>query len=222
MRRYTGHLSLAVESLRQLRKTASLSLDRLILRDVDSKTALVGPDNDDSIETVVRLFPEPSAATNSHVSNGVPSWYAWSVESFSEEGKWTVHCEGMVSGRTQVQSGDNANQSLESPPPPVALSALPEHISGKRWYNPFHRVGFDYRKAFNHLQNARTDRAVHHLTGDVTIGVESNTTKGESRYLVHPSTIAHVMPVCSVSSLRFMRNGTRRCHGKLHRAQTIP
>lgn len=177
-------MSLAIEGLRQLRETAGLAFNGVTLRDVDIKTALVVPDTDEGIEIVVRLISDTSSTLNSH---------AWSVESLSEDKTWTVHCEGKIS------AGDSVDHGLELPPHPVDESALTQRVSGKRWYDAFSRVGFNYGKAFNHLQHARTDRAVHHATGDVTICTESNMMDGESRYLVHPSTIDACLQLIIIS-----------------------
>lgn len=193
-----GHLSLAIEGLRQMHETAGLPFDGVTLRDVDIKTALVVPENDEGVEIVIRLLPETSSTTPVHAigGNDGPTWYSWSVESLPEQGEsktWTTHCEGKISSRTQ------GNQDMKLPLPPVDESAMTQRVSGKRWYDAFHRVGFNYGKAFNHLQHARTDRAVHHATGDVTICVESNTMDGESRYLVHPSTIDACLQLIIIS-----------------------
>ena len=78
-------------------------------------------------------------------------------------------------------------------------SALTQRVSGKRWYNAFDRVGFYYGKTFQQLQSTRTDRSVRHATGDITILGECGVMQGESRYLIHPSTIDACLQLIIIS-----------------------
>ncbi|KAI9647923.1 hypothetical protein NHQ30_004312 [Ciborinia camelliae] len=47
-----GHISLAIKALLQIHETKGLSFEGITLRDVDIKTALVVPENDEGIETI--------------------------------------------------------------------------------------------------------------------------------------------------------------------------
>ncbi|KAL8911255.1 MAG: hypothetical protein Q9171_003553 [Xanthocarpia ochracea] len=164
-----GHLSIAIEALRQVYETEGRPFEGVTLRDVDIKTALVIPDSNDGVETILRL----QAPTDGS------DWHLFSVESLAN-GTWTVHCEGRISATHKpLTLGEN----------PVDESALTQRVSGKRWYDAFDRVGFYYGRSFQQLQSVRTDRSVRHATGDVRILESSGVMQGESRYLVHPSTI---------------------------------
>ncbi|KAL8993489.1 MAG: hypothetical protein Q9169_006308 [Polycauliona sp. 2 TL-2023] len=164
-----GHLSIAIEALRQVQETQGQPLDSVTIRDVNITTALVIPDNNDGVETILRL---QSATSNA-------DWHFFAVESLID-GVWTIHCEGRISATHKPQIRAKT---------PVVESALSQRVSGERWYSTFDRVGFYYGKTFRQLQSARTDRSVHHATGDVTITDSSGVIQGESRYLVHPSTV---------------------------------
>ncbi|KAI1370878.1 hypothetical protein F4677DRAFT_464877 [Hypoxylon crocopeplum] len=180
-----GYLSVAVEALRQLHESAGLPLGGVTLRDVDIKKALVVPNNDDGVEIVARL-------QESTMTETAYSWYTFSMESLTEGGEWTVHCEGRISASytpsTQILGHD-----------PVDESILTQRVSGKRWYDAFHRVGFYYGKAFQQLQQARTDRSVCNAAGDVIVRENSGIMTGESRYLVHPTTIDACLQLIIIS-----------------------
>ncbi|OTB00781.1 hypothetical protein M426DRAFT_65238 [Hypoxylon sp. CI-4A] len=173
-----GHLSLAIEALRQVHETEGLPFDGVTLRNIDIKTALVIPEAAEGVETVFVL----EAIENS-------SWHNFIVESLTD-GKWTVHCEGKISA---------AHKPVISSEHPVKEEALTQRTSGKRWYDAFHRVGFKYTKTFQQLQNAQTDRNLHHAAGGVKIVDKSGVVDGESRYIIHPSTIDACLQLIIIS-----------------------
>lgn len=83
-----GHLSLAIEAVRQICEDKAFELAGITLRDVDIKTALVIPDNDDGIEIQVRV--------NHTKSDKVTPGYTFAVESLSND-MWTLHYDGTIS-----------------------------------------------------------------------------------------------------------------------------
>ncbi|KAL9127726.1 MAG: hypothetical protein Q9217_003456 [Psora testacea] len=174
-----GHLSIAIEALRQVHETEGRAFEGVTLRDVDIKTALVIPDNNDGVESILRL-QKPTDGSD---------WSSFAVESLAD-GVWTVHCEGKISASHKPAASEVA---------PVTESALTQRASGKRWYNAFDRVGFYYGKTFQQLQFARTDRSVHHATGEVTVLEDSGVMQGESRYLIHPSTVDACLQLIIIS-----------------------
>ncbi|KAI0467334.1 hypothetical protein F4859DRAFT_495046 [Xylaria cf. heliscus] len=180
-----GHLSLAIEALRQICETSGKTFEGFKLRDVDIKTALVVPDDDDGVETILnmRLPIDPTS-----------SWYTFSVESPGADGEWTVHCNGRISTISGLED------SLPRDGVPVDESALTQRVSGKRWYDAFHRVGFYYGKTFQQLRHARTSRTLNHAAGDVVIReCCPEEMQGESRYLVHPSSIDACLQLIIIS-----------------------
>lgn len=119
-------------------------------------------------------------------------WYSFAVESINE-GKWTLHCEGMVAPNCNAKSSaaDHAN--------PVEISKLTQRVPGKRWYDAFHRVGFEYGPTFQPLKNIRTNRKFHHAAADIKIATECGLMIGESRYILHPSTIDACLQLIIIS-----------------------
>ncbi|KAI1188567.1 hypothetical protein F5B17DRAFT_262823 [Nemania serpens] len=180
-----GHLSLAIEALRQICETSGKAFEGVKLRDVDIKTALVIPDDDDGVEVILNL-QSPSEPTS--------SWYNFSIESPGTGGEWTVHCNGRISAVNEVQNSQLSSRV------PVDETALTQRVSGRRWYDAFHRVGFYYGETFQQLQHARTARTLHHAAGSVTIRESwPEKIQGESRYLVHPSTIDACLQLIIIS-----------------------
>ena len=139
------------------------------LRDVHIKTILAVPDNNDEVETILRL-QSPADRSN---------WHFFGVELLTER-VWKVHCEGRISATYGL---------LIARKNPVNASVLTQRVSGKRWYDAFDRVGFYHGKTFHQLQSVRTDRSVHHATGNFNVIDSSGVMEGESRYIIHPSTI---------------------------------
>ena len=160
---------MAIEALRQVYETEGHPFESVTLRDVNIKTALVVPDANDGVETILRL----------HTAKSISGWHLFEIESLAD-GIWTVHCDGRVSA---------AYTPIIPRETPVVESALTQRVSGKRWYSAFDRVGFFYGKTFQRLQSVRTDRSVRHATGEATVAKNSGVMQGESRYLIHPSTV---------------------------------
>ncbi|KAI0104289.1 hypothetical protein GGR51DRAFT_522250 [Nemania sp. FL0031] len=180
-----GHLSLAIEALRQICETAGKDFEGVKLRDVEIRTALVVPDDDDGVEIIVNLEAPTEAS---------PSWYKFSVESPGADEEWTVHCNGRISAISEFETPRASTRA------PVDESALTQRVSGRRWYDAFRRVGFYYGETFQQLQHARTARTLHHATGDVAIReCCPEKMQGESRYLMHPSSIDACLQLIIIS-----------------------
>ena len=162
-----------------MHETEGQPIEGVTLRDVNIKTALVIPDSNDGVETILRL----QKATDTS------QWHLFAVESLTD-GVWIVHCEGRISA---------THQPIIPRTTPVIESALTQRVSGKRWYNAFDSVGFYYGKTFQQLQSVRTDRSIHQATGEVKIAESSGAMKGESRYFIHPSSVDACLQLIIIS-----------------------
>ncbi|KAI8625677.1 ketoacyl-synt-domain-containing protein [Xylariaceae sp. FL1651] len=171
-----GYLSVAIEALRQVHETENLPFYGVRIRDVDIKSALVVPD-DDGVETVVCLHTTTDQE------------HTFTLESIVS-GQWTLHCEGKISADSE---------SIISRDHPVDGTALTQRVSGKRWYDAFHRVGFNYTNTFQQLLDARTDKSLHHAAGDIAVTQKSGLMVDESRYMIHPSTIDACLQLIIIS-----------------------
>ncbi|KAI1346694.1 hypothetical protein F5Y01DRAFT_264504 [Xylaria sp. FL0043] len=180
-----GHLSLATEALQQICEISGKPYEGVKLRDVDFRTALVIPDDDDGVEVILNLQSPTEPTSN---------WYNFSVESPGAGGEWAIHCNGRISAIGEPENSSTSDRV------PVDETALTQRVSGQRWYNAFHRVGFYYGKTFQQLRHARTSRALHHATGDVTVReCYPEEMQGESRYLVHPTSIDACLQLIIIS-----------------------
>lgn len=180
-----AHVSLAIEALRQVYQTEGSEIHGVTLRDVDIKTALVIPEKDNGIEIQLR-FQELATVEKT------TTWYSFAVESITDE-RWTTHCEGRIAANHSLP---NSPRKLESP---VSLSKLTQRVPGKRWYKAFNRVGFEYGPAFQPLTQIRTNGKDHEAAANVDVATESGVMDGESRYILHPSTIDACLQLIIIS-----------------------
>ena len=177
-----GHLSLAIEAVRQVSEARGIDADGVTLRDIAIKQALTIPESDDGIEIQLRLHQLSK-------STALTPWYSFAVESISD-GQWTVHCEGSI---TPLEGAPR------DPSSPVDVSNLTKRTASKRWYSAFHEVGFQYERSFQPLGQLRTNRNLHHAATCVKTNVECGLMPAESRYLLHPSTIDACMQLIIIS-----------------------
>lgn len=178
-------MSLAIEALRQVNQTEGIEIDGVTLRGVDIKTALVIPEKDNGIEIQLR-FQE--LATTEKAT----TWYSFAVESITED-RWTTHCEGRIAANHHIPL---SARKLDSP---VNLAKLTQRVPGRRWYEAFNRVGFEYGATFQPLNQIRTNGRDHDAAANVKVATESGVMDGESRYILHPSTIDACLQLIIVS-----------------------
>ncbi|TVY18290.1 Reducing polyketide synthase DEP5 [Lachnellula arida] len=181
-----GHLSLAIEAVRQVCETEGIEMKGASFRDVAIKTALVIPETEDGIEVHFRLLRMKNKEQNSN------AWFSFAVESITD-GRWTVHCEGIAMALLESSKHDSMASS------PVDTSKLTQHVPSKRWYNAFNRVGFEYGPSFQRLGPIQTDSKYHEAAAAVEIETESRLMQGESRYILHPSTIDACLQLIIIS-----------------------
>lgn len=181
-----GHLSLAIEAVRQICENKRSQIIGVTLRDIDIKTALVIPENDDGIEIQTRIIETQKPV-------GTNQWYSFTIESLSD-GRWVLHCKGTISpilgSEPSLQrKGDH----------PVNVSSLTQRVPPKRWYDAFSRVGFDYGPSFQKLGLIKTNNKYHAAAADVTITAEIGNINGESRYILHPATVDACLQLIIIS-----------------------
>ncbi|KAI0855937.1 hypothetical protein F4860DRAFT_507101 [Xylaria cubensis] len=161
-----GYLSVAIEALRQIHEVESLSFESVSIRDIDIKTALVIPEGD-GIEIMTCM----------HTTDDQE--YTFTLESMTS-GQWTLHCKGKISATSESIAVRNH---------PVDETALTQRVSGKRWYDVFRGVGFNYINTFQRLLDTRTDRSLHHAACNLIVSQTSGLMTDESRYMLHPSSL---------------------------------
>ena len=158
-------------------------IDGVSFRDVKIGAALVIPDTNDGVEIQLR-FQESSRTTPQR------SWYSFAVESISND-RWRLHCEGLIAPQTSDSYRDKSS--------PVEISKLTQRITSRKWYEEFHRVGFQYQGTFQALGQVRTNRKYPHAAAAVQTSVESSIMPSESRYILHPSAIDACLQLIIIS-----------------------
>lgn len=159
-------------------------MNGITLRDITIKTMLPIPETDDGVEIQTKLEQTPR-------SDGSNNWFFFSVESLAD-GSWSSHCEGSV----LVNNDDQCARDGSSP---VNLDQLTQRIPGKRWYQAFSRVGFDYGPTFQGLGQIFANMKSHKAAADVKIATECGSMVDESRYILHPSTIDACLQLIIIS-----------------------
>lgn len=177
-----AHLSMAAEALHQVCDLQDIEVRSVTFRDVQLSTALIIPEADNGIETQLRLMKLP----------GDGMWFEFAVESIVD-GQWTLHSTGSLA------PNHAESDALSVRPHPVDIARLTQRTSGKTWYNAFGKVGFEYGPSFQPVSNVRTNNKYHHAAADVEVATSSGLMIGESRYLLHPSTIDGCLQLVIVS-----------------------
>ncbi|CEO60518.1 Putative Polyketide synthase [Penicillium brasilianum] len=186
-----GYLSVAAEALRQICENEEVSVPGITYRDVAIKVALIVPDTDDGTEIQVRL----SAITKGKsMDNSTSGWYEFAVESI-RDGAWALHCEGRIATIASSEVTPRRHQH----PVQSSTSKLPHQVPGKRWYDAFHRVGFEYGPSSQQLSSVRSNGHDRHAAAQVQINIESGLINGESRYILHPATIDGCLQLIIIS-----------------------
>lgn len=167
---------MAIEALRQIHDNGSLPFEGVSVRDLDIYTALVVPEGEE-VEIVTTL----------HTTDDKN--YTFTLESV-ESSQWTLHCKGKISA---------TSEAIAARDHPVEEAALTQRVSGKRWYEAFRRVGFNYTNTFQQMLDVRTDKSLRHSTGNLVVSDNSGVMVDESRYILHPNTIDACLQVIIVA-----------------------
>lgn len=173
---------MAIEALWQV---IPVPMESVTFRDVDIKTALIIPETDNGIEVQVRfqqlLGSEYGKSTK---------WYSFTVESITDD-VWTIHFQGRIAANQASQHPSNDS--------PVKPSRLTQRVPGKRWYDSFHRVGFQYAGSFQPLISVKSNGKDRHAAATMITATESNLMIDESRYILHPSTVDACLQLIIIS-----------------------
>ncbi|TGO09602.1 hypothetical protein BTUL_0160g00190 [Botrytis tulipae] len=148
---------------------------------------MVIPDTDDGLEVQLRLQPVAKGSKETE-----PIWYGYVVESFAD-GRWQTHSEGMIAANPTPRADTSFNE------PPTSHNKMTQSTSSKRWYSSFSRVGFNYGPSFQGLHNIIAAKGIKEATADVDLTTKSGLMTGESRYILHPSSIDACLQLMIIS-----------------------
>ena len=101
-----GYMAMAIEAVRQFDEDRNLHLKHsgYRLKNVDFKKTLTVPKDNKKVEVVTTLHCSDSEAKNA---------WTFHVSSVSEEGKWQVHCEGLIETVPSSTGQDEIGQRRE-------------------------------------------------------------------------------------------------------------
>ncbi|PQE24865.1 polyketide synthase protein [Rutstroemia sp. NJR-2017a BVV2] len=182
-----GHLSMAIEALRQVLDAQNTQCQGMHFRDTSFKVAMVIPETDDGLQVQLCLRPLTKS------SNGTePLWHSFVIESYAE-GKWKTHSEGMIAADFAPEKPTSAYE------PPRSLEKVTQPTLSKRWYDALSRVGFNYGPSFQGLHNIIASKGINEAIAEVDLSTESGLMTGESRYIIHPSVVDACLQLMIVS-----------------------
>ncbi|OKL57953.1 hypothetical protein UA08_06759 [Talaromyces atroroseus] len=179
-----GYFSMAIEAITQLNEssTNAVNIEGFMLRDVSIKSALVTPDDDKGIEVLFSMRPSLFSAGDSN------AWWDFNVSSVSETGLWNDHMAGTISINTRAR-GQTPRQAPN----------LPQRAMGKTWNEGLREVGFDYGPTFQDMEDIRSDGKTFTAASKTIIKQACGAVTGESRYVLHPSTVDSCLQLIIVS-----------------------
>lgn len=175
-----GYFSMAMEAITQLNEDRPypVLIHGYVLRDISIKTALVTPDDDNGVEVVFSMQP----SVHSDI------WWDFNVSSVSSEGHWKDHMTGTIAINAREKG-----QKRRSPP------NLPQRASGNSWNQALKEVGFDYGATFRDMENIQSDGKTFAAAAETTLKQQSGIMIGESRHVLHPSTVDSCLQLIIVS-----------------------
>lgn len=180
-----GYFSMAMEAITQLNEDGPdpVQIHGYVLRDVSIKAALVTPDDDNGIETVLAM--QPSVHSEGEAQN---TWWDFNVSSILSDG----HCKDHMTGTIAINAREKGQKQRSIP-------NLPQRASGQAWNQALKDVGFDYGATFRDMNNVQSDGKNYVATSETALKQECGIMVGESRHVLHPSTVDSCLQLIIVS-----------------------
>lgn len=146
------------------------------LRNVDIKSALRIPEDDDGVELISSMGPGHTATAKS------PAWASFTISSVARDlNEWTEHCSGLVKVEVSAPTTqkDWSDPDLDARFPDV-----------RSWYNQFAAIGTGYGPVFQPLSDIQADPDQNVALANVALDTAANTVPGgESSYPLHPAAL---------------------------------
>ncbi|KAF1935695.1 polyketide synthase 1 [Clathrospora elynae] len=166
-----GYIGMIGEAVRQLTRSTDFTV-----RHVHFKTGLVLHEGQDT-EIITEL--QRISLTNTTESE----WYEFSVSSLNGS-TWVKHCFG------QTRAGSELQQAL-----PV-IEPQPRIVPSRTWYRAMKKYGFDYGARFLCMNDITA-----HPTRKISVAtIHNDMRKGESPWLVHPTSLDGILQIYSVAA----------------------
>lgn len=172
-----GYISLAVEAAVRQRNYPS-SISRILLRDIDIKSALTLLDNE--IGTEVLLDIRPATTSSKSFSD---DWLEFNISSYDSEENLTEHCHGYVS----VEFGElSALTTVGSYPTIDEMKQKSlSRISAERLYSHLQNLGITYGDTFK-LVHGLSDSSPGLAVGSLKFQPSLYTSQGLDEHTIAP------------------------------------
>lgn len=180
-----GYFSMAIEAITQLNEDSPSPVEiyGYVLRNVSINAALITPNNDTGTEVVCSMKPSIFNETATEYT-----WWDFNISSISEAGHGKEHIAGSIAFNVR-QKGQIPKRS----------PSYPLRASGKAWNKALKEVGFDYGETFEDMTDIRYDGKNYSAACKTIIKAACGIMQGESRHVLHPSTVDSCLQLIIVS-----------------------
>jgi acyl transferase domain-containing protein/NADPH:quinone reductase-like Zn-dependent oxidoreductase len=186
-----GFVAMAIEAACQSTKLLQSEISGYKLRDITISSALVIPDDDEEVETMVCLSPYSEFSGS---SSG--TWQQFKIYSVTGAHNWTEHCRGLIMVQKEVPMNeiDGQRSLTEEREDRIGMIADAEAICSqdvdiKQLYMDLKMAGLHYGPSFAMLKSARAAP----YQSIVTLSVHDTAAMMPSGFqypcVVHPSTL---------------------------------
>ncbi|POS74346.1 polyketide synthase-5 [Diaporthe helianthi] len=198
----TGYLSMVLEAATQLVELEGLeagSIECYDIQNVSLSRALMIPEDDFGVETLLTLRPASINATSRH--KWLFDFVLTSVATENDVDSFTENCRGQVQVDLEQYGTYVELQPMKCPrltladfPESEVMKSVRESLSKKtinagQWYESFASVGLCYGPMFQGLSNVFSLQQRNTTQARVGLEPTAKAMKGESRYLLHPATL---------------------------------
>ena len=186
-----GYVTMAVEAAHQRALDRAIDVAGFILREITIGTALLVPEDQPEIETLISLRPY-----NEGTKSTSDVWDEFCVFSVTETDAWTEHCRGLISvqkvaGHTEVDGGNQDRADAESYAQLMNGSKrdIYTNMNITEFYDGLRGIGLDYGPTFANLTSikARPNECVATISIPDTAAVMPE--QFQFPFVIHPSTL---------------------------------
>jgi NADPH:quinone reductase-like Zn-dependent oxidoreductase/ubiquinone/menaquinone biosynthesis C-methylase UbiE len=185
-----GFISMALEAVSQLTQSVAGHSASYALQDVEFSQALIIPDDEEGVETLLAIRPCSNKAL------GMKDWYEFQIYSVSAENAWSSHCTGLVRvSYSPLNSGsiEPGPRTLLAQRPWSDMLAYTREVDPNDLWKALRTVGICHGPTFQNIRHI-TSRKNESLTSFSVADTMSHMPhKHESHYIIHPTTLDSIL-----------------------------
>ncbi|KAI8632693.1 polyketide synthase [Xylariaceae sp. FL1651] len=172
-----GYVCMAVEAVFQLSQAKRSLVHGYALRDVEFSQALVIPDDDIGIETLLAMRP----CTGRDLAT--KGWYEFEVHSVTGLDNWTSHCRGFIQTLDQIRAQPSLSMTWKD------STAYTREVDPEDLWAGLRRVGVCHGPAFQNLNRVQTRNAESLVSFSIADTKSTMPAQFESSHIIHPTTL---------------------------------